>query len=649
MSPKQLLRILQVEDSESDAALILRELQRAGYDVRARRVEDAAEMRQALQAEDWDVVISDHRMAQFDAPAALLILQESGRDIPFVVVSGTISQELAVATMKSGANDYLLKSDLARLAPVVEREIREAQTRHQRRRTEAELRESQERLAMAVEATQLGTFDFFPASGRIVWSEACRRHFGLSEGSELTLEKYRDAIHPDDRDRFDTALSAAKASSTGRYSAEFRAIGIDDRVERWLSVWGHIFFNENGEATRYVGISLDVTARKHLEDQLRQAQKLESVGRLAGGVAHDFNNLLTVITGYSQMGLAELSPDHPLRESLAEISAAAARAGELTRQLLTFSRRQAAHAEPIEINPLLRNFEKMLGRLLGEEIELTIKLDPSAGRFVADPGQIEQVIMNLAVNARDAMPKGGKLVIETSSIYADTDFSQGHLSVKEGPYVVITVTDTGSGMTEKIRAHIFEPFFTTKEPGKGTGLGLSTVWGIVQQSSGSIWVYSEPGRGTTFRLMFPLAASAAEDTTAPQAGPVPSGAETILLAEDEAGVRKYTRQILERYGYVVLAVSNGPEALRTAREFPDKIDLLLTDIVMPQMSGIDLAAKFSELRPQAAVICMSGYSDRIWPEAQTAGHFIQKPFTPAQLLQRIRAILDGREPVHHGL
>jgi len=644
LTPGQPLKILQVEDSESDAALIVRQLERAGYNVRARRVEDAAEMRQALKAEDWDVVISDHRMAQFDAPAALLILQHSGRDIPFVVVSGTISQELAVATMKSGANDYLLKSDLARLAPVVEREIREARTRHQRRQAEAELRESQERLALAVEATQLGTFDFDLAGGRIVWSEACRRHFGLSEGSELTLDKYRNAIHSDDRARLDAALRAAKTSSQGRYSAEFRAIGIDDGIERWLSVWGHIFSDEKGETARYVGISLDVTSRKHLEDQLRQAQKLESVGRLAGGVAHDFNNLLTVITGYSQMGMAELSPDHPLRESLAEISAAAARAGELTRQLLTFSRRQASHAEPIEINALLRNFEKMLGRLLGEEIELTIKLDPSAGRFVADPGQVEQIIMNLAVNARDAMPRGGKLWIETSSIYADSDFSQGHLSVKEGPYVVITVTDTGSGMTEEIRAHIFEPFFTTKEPGKGTGLGLSTVWGIVQQSSGSIWVYSEPGRGTTFKLMFPLAAGPVEHTASPRTGEVPSGAETVLVAEDEAGVRKYARQILERFGYVVLAVSNGREALRTAREYPGKIDLLLTDIVMPQMSGADLAAKFSELRPEAAVICMSGYSDRVWPEAQRDGHFLQKPFTPAQLLQQVRAALDGREP-----
>jgi len=637
------LRMLQVEDSESDAALIAREMERAGYDIYARRVEDGAAMRKALEEEDWDVVISDHRMGQFDAPAALLILQESEKDIPFLVVSGTISQDLAVGMMKSGANDYLLKSDLARLAPAVEREIRDARTRHKRREAEAELRESQERLAIAMDATQLGTFDYYPQTGKILWSETGRRHFGLKDVIDVTYERYREAIHPDDRARYEAALRSARSGPNARLAVEFRAIGIHDGVERWLSAWGRVFFDAAGEPVRFIGVTLDVTSRKRLEEQFRQSQKLESVGRLAGGVAHDFNNLLTVITGYSEMALSELSDDHPLRDPLTEISAAATRASDLTRQLLTFSRRQVAHSRPIDINQLLRNFEKMLARLLGEEIELVLSPDPAGGMFVADPGQIEQVIMNLAVNSRDAMPNGGKLIIETSRIFADADFCAAHLSVKEGPYVVIAVSDTGTGMTDEVKSHIFEPFFTTKEPGKGTGLGLSTVWGIVQQSGGTVWVYSEPGHGTTFKLLFPAVEHNGDEAKAPRAGTIPAGVETVLLAEDEAGVRKYTRQILERYGYVVLVAADGHEALRTAQEYPGPIDLLLTDAVMPRMSGAELAAKFAELRPGVPVMCISGYSDRLWPEAQGGENYVHKPFTPGQLLRQLRAVLDARK------
>jgi len=635
------LRILQVEDSESDAALIVRHMERAGYDVYTHRVEDAEAMRAALQSGEWDVVISDHRMRQFDAPGALMILQESGRDIPFLVVSGTISQELAIGMMKSGAHDYLVKGDLTRLAPAVEREIRDAKTRHRRRQAEIALHESQERLSIAVDATQLGTFDYHPRTGKLIWSDACRRHLGLHAETEPTIEQYRAAIHPDDRQRYDAVIRACVQAGNPRFTIDFRAIGIDDHVERFLSIWGHIFF-DHGEPVRFIGVTLDITDRKHLEAQFRQAQKLESIGRLAGGVAHDFNNLLTVITGYADMSMADLPADHPVRDSLAEISAAAARAGDLTRQLLAFSRRQASHPQPVDINSLLQNLRKMLAPLLGETVELTLSLDPAAGVFLADPGQIEQIVMNLAVNSRDALPDGGKLIIETSHIYADAGFTQAHLSVTEGPYVVVSISDTGIGMTEEVRAHIFEPFFTTKEPGKGTGLGLSTVWGIVQQCSGFISVYSEPGRGTTFRILFPAARQTDSVVAQPQPTQGLSGDEVILLAEDEAGVRKYVRQILERHGYRVLVAANGHEALKLAQDCPEKIDLLLTDVVMPQMGGAELAAKFAAMRRGVQIICMSGYSERLWPEAKASGNFLQKPFTPDQLLRQIRTVLEQR-------
>src|SRR5271157_386214 len=520
------LRILQVEDSESDARLIVRHMERAGYEVEARRVEDGGEMRRALEEEEWDVVISDHQMAQFDGPRALQIVQESGRDIPFLVVSGAIGEKLAVAMMKAGAHDYLLKSDLARLAPAVEREIRDARTRRERRRAEAELRESQERLAMAVNATHLGTFDCDLRTRKLVWSDAAKRQFGLAPGAEISWETFLRGIHPEDRGRIEAAAGRAQPPLDDGYAMEFRTVGIEDGVERWLAIWGRTFTDADGQPLRHIGVSLDITERKLLEEQFRQAQKLESIGRLAGGVAHDFNNLLTIITGYSEMTLAEIGEGHPLRDAMVEIAEAAARASTLTRQLLTFSRRQITEPKRIVLNDLVRGFERMLARLLGEEVELVLALGRDDGVLIADPGQIEQVIMNLAVNAHDAMPQGGKLTIETSRIEAGEDLPQGHRPAAPGPWVTLTVSDTGVGMTPEVKAHIFEPFFTTKDPGRGTGLGLSTVWGIVQQSGGTIWADGEPGKGSTFRILFPAVEAKPGGKEAARLTDSPSGQET---------------------------------------------------------------------------------------------------------------------------
>jgi CheY-like chemotaxis protein len=294
----------------------------------------------------------------------------------------------------------------------------------------------------------------------------------------------------------------------------------------------------------------------------------------------------------------------------------------------------------IVLNELVRGFERMLARLLGEEIELALRLSAEDGVFMADPGQIEQVIMNLAVNARDAMPDGGKLTIETGRIVANGEFSQTHLGVAPGQWVTLTVSDTGAGMTPEVKAHIFEPFFTTKGPDKGTGLGLSTVWGIVQQSGGSIWVDGEPGQGTTFRILFPAVESKRGQEEAAAAGDPPCGKETILVAEDEPGVRNYVRQILEQRGYTIVAAGNGREALAAARQYPGEIQLLLTDVVMPQMGGVELARAFEAARPDARILCMSGYSERLWPGAHAGHNYIQKPFTPTELLRQVRQVLD---------
>ncbi len=640
------LRILQIEDSESDADLILRLLMQAGFEVFSHRVEDAEGLRHALEDPSWDVIIADYHLPGFDAPGALRILQECGQDIPCIVVSGMMGEETAVEMMKSGAHDYLTKNNLTRLAPAVERELAEAAARRESRQAQEELRGSEERLALAVEATQIGTFDFYPQTGKLIWSKFARQHYGLSPEAEVTYDTFLRALHPSDRERATRTLQhALRYENGGDYADDFRAVGIEDGQERWLSSRGRVFFGEGNQPVRFVGVILNVTERKRLEQQLLQAQKLESVGRLAGSIAHDFNNLLTIINGYAHLVLAEMGPQDNLRDPMEELSKAAMQAAALTRQLVSFSRRQVAEPRTIVVNEFVKDYENMLRRLLGENIELVLTLDPHAGAFRADPGQMGQVLMNLAVNAKDAMPEGGKLVIETSSMVVDEQFARSHLYVSPGHYVVLAVTDTGTGMSAEVKSHLFEPFYTTKEQGKGTGLGLSTVYGIVvNQSSGSIWVSSEPGQGTTLKLFFPSFGLEAAADSPGSIERISSRGETILLAEDEAGVRKYTREILQRYGYIILEATNGLEALSVARSHPGPIHLLLTDIIMPNMGGVELAGKFTAEFPRIPVLFMSGYTDQIMRNWNALGAYIQKPFTLSDLLTQVRELLDRTVP-----
>ena len=498
------LRLLQIEDSESDADMILRLLTQGGFEVSSQRVEDAEGLRLALRDCSWDVIVADYHLPGFDAPGALRILQECGKDIPCIVVSGVMGEDTAVEMMKSGAHDYLTKNNLTRLVPAVERELAEAAARRESKQAQEELHASEERLALAVEATQIGTFDFYPQTGNLIWSKFARQHYGVSPEAEVTYDTFLRALHPSDRDRVtQTFQEALRYENGGDYAHEYRTLGIEDGEERWLSSRGRVFFDAESQAVRVVGVIQNITERKRLEQQLLQSQKIESVGRLAGSIAHDFNNLLTIINGYAHLVLAEMGPEDALRDSMEELSKAAMQAAGLTRQLVSFSRRQVAEPKTIAVNEFVKEYENMLRRLLGENIELALSLDSQAGTFRADPGQMGQVLVNLAVNARDAMPSGGKLVIETSCMVVDDHFARTHLYVSPGEYVVLAVTDTGTGMSAEVKSHLFEPFFTTKEPGKGTGLGLSTVYGIVNQSGGSIWVSSEPDRGTTFKLFFP--------------------------------------------------------------------------------------------------------------------------------------------------
>jgi two-component system cell cycle sensor histidine kinase/response regulator CckA len=400
---------------------------------------------------------------------------------------------------------------------------------------------------------------------------------------------------------------------------------------------------ETGDGTFAIAFVTDISARKKLEEQLLHSQKMEAVGRLAGGVAHDFNNMLTIISGYNRMLLNQLSPMDPLRGYAEEVLKAADRAGALTNQLLAFSRRQVMQPRVLSVNALISGAEKMLRRLIGEDVELVIRPDAKAGNLRADAGQIEQVIFNLAVNARDAMPDGGRITIETAYTQLDKQYAKTHLGVQPGEYVLIAVSDTGHGMDAETKSHIFEPFFTTKEQGKGTGLGLATVYGIVKQSGGDIWVYSEPGKGTTFKVYFPRVDEPESKPARPGASLRRNrGVETILVVEDEQGVRELIGEMLKQQGYEVLKAADGLEAIRISERHQDAIHMLLTDVVMPQMSGKQLADHLLVSRPTMKVLYLSGYTENTvfhHGVLDPGFEFLGKPFSQEALAKKVREVL----------
>ena len=406
-------------------------------------------------------------------------------------------------------------------------------------------------------------------------------------------------------------------------------------------IWTAPLRDVNGNISGVIVIDSDVTEHKLLEEQFRQSQKLEAVGRLAGGVAHDFNNLLTVISGYTELLIRDLKDSPGLLEFAQEIQQATSRAAGLTAQLLAFSRRQISQPRIVDLNSVVSSSMRLLRRLIGEDIEIISRLDPDLGRIKADPVHIDQLILNIAVNARDAMTNGGKLTIETANTPLDADYAGRHIGVAPGPYCMLAISDTGIGMDAATRSRIFEPFFTTKEAGKGTGLGLSIVYGIVKQNSGEIMVYSEPGKGTTFKIYFP-AVEAAPEIPGREDQAQARGSETILLCEDDEAIRKLVHKMLARQGYHVLETETPEQALDLLRQRSEAADLLLTDLVMPRMSGLDLAQAVRDLRPGTKVVYMSGYTDSHVSHNWVLGPdtaFLQKPFTAADLSQKVREVL----------
>jgi PAS domain S-box-containing protein len=512
----------------------------------------------------------------------------------------------------------------------------------ERTRAAEAVRTAEERMRFALQSANVGIWDQDFSSGVVRWSETLEAHYGLLPGTfDGTFEAFVERVHPDDREAVRETVGKAMKSGAD-FSVEYRSVWPDGTV-RWLSGAGRFRLGEHGEPVRGLGISLDVTERRTLEAQYQQAQKMEAIGRLAGGVAHDFNNLLTAILGYCELLLADLDPDDPRTADIAEIEKAGLSAAGLTRQLLAFSRKEIIEPTLLDLTVVVAGMRGLLGRLIGEDVKIVLAPRPGLAPVKADRGQVEQIVMNLALNARDAMPKGGTLTIETANVELDENYPKTHLAVTPGPYVVLTVTDTGTGMTPEVQARLFEPFFTTKEVGKGTGLGLATVHGIVTRSGGSVNVYSEPGRGTSVKVYFPRADAAEMVVEAPLAVAGPrAGGQTVLVVEDAEGLRELTRRLLERQGYTVLVAGDADEAVQQF-DLNTSIDVVLTDVVMPGVSGPELTSLLVERRPALKVIYMSGYTEDSIVQHGVLNPgiaFLHKPFTSDTLGRKLREVLD---------
>jgi PAS domain S-box-containing protein len=529
-----------------------------------------------------------------------------------------------------------------------ERYEAEIERRAVEERASQALHESESRFRAIFEQAAIGMADSSLEARFIRVNQRFCEIMGYSREELLGLT-FREITHPDDLARDEQRVAQLLRGELSSFTVEKRYLRKDGGVV-WANLLLSLLRSPSGDPLHFVAVVEDITGqkraeeeRRNLERQLLQAQKMESVGRLAGGVAHDFNNHLAVINGYCAMLLDAMGPDNPLREQVDEILLAGNRAAALTQQLLAFSRKQVAAPRVISLNDVVAEAGKMLSRLIGDDIEIVAHFDPGLGSVVADPSQMNQVLMNMAINARDAMPGGGRIIIETSNTDLDEGYAAQHAGVAAGPYVLLSITDTGVGMTQDIAQHIFEPFFTTKDMGVGTGLGLSTVYGIVKQAGGWIWVYSEPGKGSTFKVYLPRAGGAPGPLPAPvSAAETLRGTETVLVVEDQPEVRRLTLAVLRSRGYRLLEAANGSEALSLCEGYSGPIHLLITDVVMPGMAGRELATRLLALRPSLKTLYTSGYT------ANAIAHegvldpgvaYLPKPFSPAQLAAKVREVL----------
>jgi len=636
---RQLLRALICSASEADAQALISKLSASHQAVETRRFEDAVGLRAAL-SEPWDIVLAGWSTPLLSATAALEVIRELQPELPLFVVSHG-SEEQVVEAMRAGARDWISPGALHRLCPAIQDELEKADQRQPgsrpHRRLEEELRASESRYRLLFEHSPIPKWVFDLESLRFLEvNEAAVRTYGYSreEFLGMTLRDIRRAEDVEPMLKSVPRDEMGPASfGTWKHRRKDGAL-LDVEVTAHSLVLG-------GRPVRMVAAH-DVTEQRRLAARLLQSQKMDAIGRLAGGVAHDFNNILVVILAQAYEAMEQLGKEHPVYEEILQIDAAARRASALTRQLLDFSRQSVQNPQVIDLGALIANLDKMIGRLIGVNIEIETIQGQGLDKVRADPAQIEQVVVNLVVNARDAMPKGGKLTIEARNADVDDELAR-RTDLKPGRYVMLAVSDTGVGMDAATQARLFEPFFTTKDVGKGTGLGLSTVFGIIKQSGAAISVYSEPGRGSTFRIHFPATAATAEAAPQPAEAVSSSGTETILLVEDDPQVRMVVKRLLAAGGYAVVEARSGPAALELVASGGQEIQLVLSDLVMPGMDGRTLAAQLAARQPGLRVLFMSGYTEHA---ALNGAHiardaaFIQKPFTAQELSRAVRHALD---------
>ena len=636
--PSTPVRLLHLEDNPNDAELIHDRLEVAGLASDILWVNNRRKFEDALARSSYEVILCDFNLPDYDGISALSLAREKQPDVPVIVISGSLNEEEAVRCLHLGATDYLLKQRLERLPNAVRRAIFAAEELRKRRRMEAELRASEERFRLLAHHSRDG-FWFVGLQPQVVLyvSPAVEAIWGRTAQEFYTNpDAWWNGIDPEDRHRVRAAWDACADGRSPRFEEEFRVIHSDGSARLVVNAGTTVFDAADGSA-HMSGLVRDITERTQLELELRQSQKMEGIGQLAGGIAHDFNNLLTVIQGNSDLALDGLDPSSPSHADICEIKRAAMSAAALTKQLLAFGRRQVLQPRPIAMRTVTLDVQGMLSRLIGDNIELNLELDEPPGCVLADPGQIEQVIINLVVNARDAMPDGGRITISTASVPHQMKGIGSNICER------LTVSDTGIGMDAATRERIFEPFFTTKPIGYGTGLGLSTVHGIVKQSGGELHVTTALGEGTAFSIYFPQVTTAGELVAAPVASRSSTGSETILVVEDQPSLRDLVRRVLEQKGYRVLDAPNGEQAVRVAESSVRPIQMIITDVVMPGMNARAMTARIRTTWPAARVLYMSGYHDddvMLQSLAMAKVDFLQKPFLPYDLAEKVREVLE---------
>lgn len=649
------LHILHLEDDPDFSELLRSLLEKEGIHAELSVVSTREAYEGALAAQKFDVVLADYLLPGYTGLEALQYFRQQCRDTPFLLISGTIGEQAAIDSLRAGATDYVLKHWLDRLIPALRRAVQEANERRQRKQAETELHR-REKYFRALTENTLDILTILDRDGLYLYnSPSLKRVLGY-EPKELAGRNAFRFIHPDDHPKAQAAFRESMEHPDRTVRHEFRFLH-QDGTWRHLEAVGQSHL-EDPEIAGVVINSRDISDRKtaeagfrDLEEQLRQSQKMEAIGRLAGGVAHDFNNILTVIHGHASLLLQNAKLSGSAARSAQQITEAADRAAGLTRQLLTFSRRQVMQPRRLNLSELVSNMTNMLGRILGEDIALQVNCHSQRALIEADPSMIEQVILNLVINARDAMPKGGSLAIRLGATDLGSESVSRKPESRPGKFICLSVTDRGCGIPAQDLGRIFEPFFTTKEIGKGTGLGLATVYGIVKQHHGWIEVESQVNQGATFKVYFPqLEPESGPDSALDESGSgtIRGGSETILVVEDEAPVRELVCELLSAYGYNVVQAESGRKALELWKTCRERVHLMLTDLVMPdRVNGRELAEQLWVDRPELKVIFTSGYSaDAVGKDfvLQPGIHYLQKPYPPATLAAKVRDCLDTPWP-----